>query len=67
MPDTPKDIVERLQREPVKALADPEMKQRFAALGLNPKGTTPDELTALVRSQLERYGKAIRDNDIKGD
>ena len=66
-PGTPKDIVDRLQRETVKALADPEMKERYAALGLKPNGTTPDELAVLVRDQLARYGKAIRDNNIKGD
>ena len=66
-PGTPKDIVDRLQREVVKALADPELKERYAALGLKPNGTTPDELATLVREQLARYGKAIRDNNIKGD
>ena len=63
----PKDIIERLQREVVKALADPELKERYAALGLRPNGGTPEQLNALVREQLERYGKAIRDNNIKGD
>jgi tripartite-type tricarboxylate transporter receptor subunit TctC len=33
-------------------------------LGLKSNGTTPEQLTALVRSQLARYGKAIRDNNI---
>ena len=66
-PGTPKDIVDRLQRETVKALADPELKERYAALGLKSNGTTPDELAALVRDQLARYGKAIRDNNIQGD
>ncbi len=66
-PGTPKDIIDRLQRETVKALADPELKERYAALGLKSNGTTPDELATLVRDQLARYGKAIRDNNIKGD
>ena len=34
---TPREIVDRLQRESVKALADGEIKERYAALGLNPK------------------------------
>jgi tripartite-type tricarboxylate transporter receptor subunit TctC len=61
---TSKEIVDRLHREVLKALADPEIKTRFAALGLKSNGTTPEQLTALVRSQLARYGKAIRDNNI---
>lgn len=64
---TPKDIVERLQREVVKALADPEVQTRYAALGLRPNGSTPDAMLANVREQLARYGKAIRDNNIKAD
>ena len=66
-PGTPRDIVDRLQREVVKALADPEIKERYAALGLRPTGTTPEQLVDIVREQLARYGKAIRDNNIKAD
>ncbi|MES3011738.1 MAG: tripartite tricarboxylate transporter substrate binding protein [Pseudomonadota bacterium] len=61
---TPKDIVDRLQREVVKALNDPALKERYAGLGLLRNGSTPAELTSLVREQLARYGKAIRDNNI---
>ena len=62
-----KDIVDRLQREVVKALADPEVKERYAALGLVPDGNTPEQLLALTRDQLARYGKVIRDNNIKAE
>jgi tripartite-type tricarboxylate transporter receptor subunit TctC len=64
---TPTEITTRLQREVVKALGDATIKERFAALGLRPNGTTPQQLTALVGSQLARYGKAIADNGIKGE
>ena len=61
---TPREIIDRLQREVIKVLADPMIKERYAALGLIPNGTTPQQLTTLVRDQLARYGKAIRDNNI---
>jgi tripartite-type tricarboxylate transporter receptor subunit TctC len=64
---TPTEITNRLQAEVVKALADPEVRQRFAAVGLKPEGSTPQAMTGYVREQLARYGKAIKDNDIKGD
>ena len=64
---TPKEIVDRLQAEVVKALADPEVRQRYAALGLKANGTTPDVMLANVREQLARYGKAIKDNNIRAD
>ena len=66
-PGTPRDIVNRLQREVVKALTDPEIKERYAALGLRPNGGTPEEMVGVVREQLARYGKAIRDNNIKAE
>ncbi|MFZ9297456.1 MAG: Bug family tripartite tricarboxylate transporter substrate binding protein [Hylemonella sp.] len=64
---TPKDIVDRLQREVVKALADPVIKERYAGLGLRSNGSTPERMGELVRAQLTRYGKAIRDNNIKAE
>jgi tripartite-type tricarboxylate transporter receptor subunit TctC len=66
-PGTPREIVDRLQREAVKALADPEIQERYAALGLRRNGTTPEQVTALVREQLTRYGKAIRENNITAE
>lgn len=64
---TPKEIVDRLHAEAVKALADPEVRQRYAALGLRPDGNSPDAMLANVREQLTRYGKAIKDNNIKAE
>ena len=63
----PKEIVDRLQAEVVKALGDAELRQRFAATGLRPEGSSPQAMANHVREQLARYGKAIKDNDIKGD
>jgi tripartite-type tricarboxylate transporter receptor subunit TctC len=63
----PKEIVDRLQAEVVKALGDAELRQRFAATGLRPEGSSPQAMANHVREQLTRYGKAIKDNDIKGD
>jgi tripartite-type tricarboxylate transporter receptor subunit TctC len=64
---TPKDITDRLNAEVVKALADTEIRQRFAAVGLRPEGSSPQAMAGIVRDQLARYGKAIKDNGIKGD
>ena len=65
--NTPKEIVDFLHKEVVKALSDPTIKERFASLGLKPNGTSPEQLTSLVSNQLARYGKAIRDNNIKAE
>jgi tripartite-type tricarboxylate transporter receptor subunit TctC len=66
-PGLPKDIANILNREALKALADPEIKARYAGLGLKITGTTPEEFVALTKDQLSRYGKVIRDAKIKSD
>jgi tripartite-type tricarboxylate transporter receptor subunit TctC len=52
-----KPIVERLNAELRKAIAVPEVKQRLEAMGGDPRGTTPDEMRALVASQYETWKK----------
>src|SRR3954468_11812411 len=47
---TPKDIVHRLATEVQKALGDPEVHDKLNALGLTPRGTTPEELGTAMRA-----------------
>jgi tripartite-type tricarboxylate transporter receptor subunit TctC len=61
---TPKDIVQRLSTEVQKALADPEVREKLAAQGLTPRGTSPEELGAATRAQLAKYGALIKANNI---
>jgi len=62
---TPYDILVRLSGEIRKAMQAPELKERYLALGLEPASTTPDEMTAFMRSQQERYGSIIRSQNIR--
>jgi len=64
---TPTEIVNRLHAEVVKALADTDVQGRYAALGLRPDGTSPAQVSDLVRAQLARYAKAVQDNNIRPD
>jgi tripartite-type tricarboxylate transporter receptor subunit TctC len=64
---TPPAIVNRLQAEVAKALADPEVKGRFDALGLTPRGSTREQLAAATREQFARYQRLIRSAGISGD
>jgi tripartite-type tricarboxylate transporter receptor subunit TctC len=64
---TPPAVVERLKAEIHKALADPEVKERLAGLGAVVSPTTPQELATLVRIEHERYGKLIREANIKAN
>ena len=62
---TPKAIIDRLQAEAVKAMKDPDVIAQLKSQSLTPRGSTPEELAALTRSQLERYRKAMADAGIQ--
>ena len=64
---TPPAVVAKLNAEIHKALADPEVRERLAALGAEVSPGTPQELATLVRTEHERYGRLIREANIKAN
>jgi tripartite-type tricarboxylate transporter receptor subunit TctC len=61
---TPKAVIDKYQSELVKALTDREVKEQFSAQGLTSVGNSPAELAVMLKAQLNRYGKLIRDAGI---
>jgi tripartite-type tricarboxylate transporter receptor subunit TctC len=57
---TPKDIVERLNREITAALSRPKVAQSYVNLGTEPGASTPEEFAALIRAETARYAKLIK-------
>ena len=64
---TPRDIVARLHAETVKALRSPENQKKLADLGLDAGGMSPDELLAVMRTDIPRLGKVVRESGAKVD
>ena len=64
---TPKDIVERLNSDMRKALADPATRDKLIALGVTLRGSSAQELGTATKAQFEMYRKLIQDNNIKSD
>ncbi|MFO1311681.1 MAG: tripartite tricarboxylate transporter substrate binding protein [Burkholderiales bacterium] len=62
---TPAPIVARLNAEINKAVSDPEMKRKFAALGADLTASKPEECAAFVRSELGAWGKLMADVGIR--
>jgi len=56
---TPKPIVERLSREITAVLQMPEVQAKFLANGTIPKGSTPEQMEALIRSESAKWKKVI--------
>jgi tripartite-type tricarboxylate transporter receptor subunit TctC len=57
---TPGDIVKKLNAEINAGLADPTIKQRFAALGALELGGSPDSFRKLIADETEKWGKVIK-------
>ena len=64
---TPPAIVNKLNAEVGKALQTPEFRDRFIALGAEPKTSTPQEMTQILKTQTEKMRKAVRDSGARPD
>jgi tripartite-type tricarboxylate transporter receptor subunit TctC len=56
----PRDIVETLYRESVKALAEPSVKKLFVSQAAEIVGSRPEEFSAFLRSEVQRWGAVIK-------
>ena len=64
---TPKPIIARLHAEVLKALADPEVRERLNAQGLPMRGSSPEELGTATRAQLAKYARVMKGANIRND
>jgi len=62
---TPTRIVERVHDDTVQTLADPGLRARFAAQGLETVGSTPAELERWIRVETQRWGRVIGEQKIR--
>jgi tripartite-type tricarboxylate transporter receptor subunit TctC len=62
---TPKDIIARLNREIVKALHSPEVKDLLNKQGVEPAPGTPEELARFIKSEYDTWGDVVKKANIK--
>jgi tripartite-type tricarboxylate transporter receptor subunit TctC len=62
---TPRDIITKLHGEAVRALAAPELRNRMASEGAEFVADTPEQFTAFLRTELEKWGKAVKASGAK--
>jgi tripartite-type tricarboxylate transporter receptor subunit TctC len=64
---TPPTIIERLNREFAAILKMPDIQERHAAFGAVITGGTPEQFYNVLKSELAKYGKLVKDAGIKGE
>jgi tripartite-type tricarboxylate transporter receptor subunit TctC len=64
---TPRDIINRMNQEVLKALQSPEIRERYASLGAEPFAMKPEEFDAYVGSEIELNGKIVKAAGIKAN
>jgi tripartite-type tricarboxylate transporter receptor subunit TctC len=61
----PRDIVDRLSRELIALLKRPEVREAFGNLAFEPRGSTPEELAAFTKEQLDVWRRVVAEVGIK--
>ena len=64
---TPRDVVARLNAEFNKALQNPELRRRLGDEGADAVGGTPEQFAALIRDEIPRWGRVVRESGARVD
>ncbi|MEI6721313.1 MAG: tripartite tricarboxylate transporter substrate binding protein [Betaproteobacteria bacterium] len=62
---TPRAVIDRLQTETAAVLQMPEVKERYAVLGIEPVGNKPEEYAAQIRADLARWAPVVKQANIR--
>jgi tripartite-type tricarboxylate transporter receptor subunit TctC len=62
---TPPEVIDRLHREIAAVLGEPEIRSRYATLGIEPVANSPGEFAAQIRADLARWEKVVRQANIR--
>jgi tripartite-type tricarboxylate transporter receptor subunit TctC len=63
--NTPREVINRLSAESAKAVKQPDVVQRFATLGIDPVGSTPEAYAAINKADYEKYAKLVKTSGAK--
>ena len=57
---TPRDAIARLDAELARVVTSSDLRERFAALGVEPSSRNASQMAAYLKSEVEKYGKIVR-------
>jgi tripartite-type tricarboxylate transporter receptor subunit TctC len=61
----PVKVVRDVNRETLKALQAPDLRERFAQLGFVIIGNTPEEFATIVKQEVEKYRRIVKESGIE--
>jgi tripartite-type tricarboxylate transporter receptor subunit TctC len=64
---TPRAVIEKLNREIVRIVNLPEVKERLASQGYDPAGDSPSDFSGYLRSELRKWGKLVTDAGVRAN
>jgi tripartite-type tricarboxylate transporter receptor subunit TctC len=64
---TPKDIIGKLHDMIVKSLGAPDVKDKLSAMAYVPIGNSPEECAVFFKSEMDKWGKVIKDAGLKAE
>lgn len=64
---TPKDVIDRLNRELIKLNADEKFKQQLTTQGIDIKFSSPEQMTEYMQSEIVKWSQVIKSAGVKAD
>jgi tripartite-type tricarboxylate transporter receptor subunit TctC len=64
---TPREVISKLHAGVVRALQDATVRERFASDGVEPIGNTPEEFAAVIRTEMAKWAKVVKEAGIKAE
>jgi tripartite-type tricarboxylate transporter receptor subunit TctC len=64
---TPREIVDKIRNDVAKSMENPEIRERFAGQGALPVGDTPEQFTAYIRSEIDKWTRVVKFSGAKID
>ena len=64
---TPPEVIAKLSSETAKVMAQADLKERFASLGMEPMSSTPEQFAAHLRTETAKWAKIVRDSGARAE
>jgi tripartite-type tricarboxylate transporter receptor subunit TctC len=64
---TPDRILKKLSGDVVRIVAEPDIKEKFFNTGVEPMASTPEQFAAIVKGEIARLGKVVKEAGIKAE